>query len=59
MSAEVKTAEEAFAMIRSVRPSIVIRPEVRAALSEFEHQVRSSPSGTDSFVLAFDHGALS
>jgi len=59
MSGKVKTAEEAFAMIRRVRPSIVIRPEVRSALSEFEHRVRSSPDSTDSFVLALDHGALS
>jgi len=59
MSGKVKTAEEAFAMIRRVRPSVVIRPEVRSALSEFEHRVRSSPGGTGSFVLALDHGALS
>jgi Dual specificity phosphatase, catalytic domain/PAP2 superfamily len=59
MSGEVKTAEEAFAMIRRVRPSVVIRPEVLSALSEFEHRVRSSPNGTDSFVLAVNHGALS
>src|SRR6266480_1489990 len=59
MSGEVKTAEEAFAMIRRVRPSVVIRPEVLSALSEFEHRVHSSPGGTDSFVLALDHGALS
>jgi protein-tyrosine phosphatase len=59
MSGKVKTAEEAFAMIRRVRPSVVIRPEVRSALSEFEHRVRSSPSSTDSFVLALNHGALS
>ena len=59
MSGKVKTAEEAFAMIRRVRPSVVIRPEVRSALSEFEHRVRSSSGGTDSFVLALDHGALS
>ena len=59
MSGKVKTAEEAFAMIRRVRPSVVIRPEVRSALSEFEHRVRFSPGGTDSFVLALDHGALS
>jgi protein-tyrosine phosphatase/membrane-associated phospholipid phosphatase len=59
MSEKVKTAEEAFAMIRRVRPSVVIRPEVRSALSEFEHRVRFSPGGTDSFVLALDYGALS
>ena len=58
-SGKVKTAEEAFAMIRRVRPSVVIRPEVRSALSEFEHRVRSSASGLDSFVLALDHSALS
>jgi protein-tyrosine phosphatase/membrane-associated phospholipid phosphatase len=59
MSGKVKTAEEAFALIRRVRPSVVIRPEVRSALSEFEHRVRSSVGGTDSFVLALNHGALS
>jgi len=59
MSGKVKTAEEAFAMIRRVRPSVVIRTEVRSALSEFEHRVRFSPGGTGSFVLALDRGALS
>jgi protein phosphatase len=59
MSGQVKTAEEAFAMIRRVRPSVVIRSEVRSALSEFEHRVRLFPGGADSFVLAFDRGALS
>jgi protein phosphatase len=59
MSGRVETAEEAFAMIRRVRPSVVIRPEVRSALSEFERRVRSSSGGTDSFVLALDHDALS
>ena len=59
MSGKVKTAEEAFAMIRRVRPSVVIRPEVRSALSEFELRFRSSPSGADSFLLALDHGAHS
>lgn len=59
MSGKAKAAEEAFAIIRRVRPSIVIRPEVISALSEFEHRVRSSPGGTDSFILALDHGARS
>jgi len=59
MSGKVKTAEEAFAIIRHVRPSVVIRPEVHSALSEFEQRVRSSPGGMESFVLALDHGALS
>src|SRR5439155_1618135 len=38
MSGEVKTAEEAFAMIRRVRPSVVIRPEVLSALSDTTRQ---------------------
>jgi protein-tyrosine phosphatase/membrane-associated phospholipid phosphatase len=59
MSGKTQTAEEAFAMIRRVRPSVVIRPEVRFALSEFEHRVRFSPGGTDSFVLALDRSSLS
>jgi protein phosphatase len=46
MSGKAKTTEGAFAMIRRVRPSVVIRPEVVSALSEFEHQVRPSPGGT-------------
>jgi protein phosphatase len=59
MSGKVETAKEAFTMIRRVRPSVVIRPEVRSALSEFEHRVRSSAGSPDSFVLALNHGALS
>jgi protein phosphatase len=39
MSGKVKTAEEALAMIRRVRASVGIRPEVLSALSEFEHRV--------------------
>jgi protein phosphatase len=46
MSGDAKTAEEAFAKIRRVRPSVVIRPEVLSALFEFERQVRPSPSAT-------------
>jgi protein phosphatase len=42
MSRKAKTAEEAFAMIHRVRPSVVIRPEVLSAMSEFEHRVRLS-----------------
>ena len=45
-SGKVNTAEEAFAMIRRVRPSVVIRPEVLSALSEFAHRVRSTPGET-------------
>jgi membrane-associated phospholipid phosphatase len=44
MSGDAKTAEEAFAKIRRVRPSVVIRPAVLSALSEFERQVRPSRS---------------
>jgi len=42
MSGKAKTAEEAFAMIRRVRPSAVIRSEVLSALTEFEHGVLQS-----------------
>jgi len=59
VSGKANTAEEAFAIIRRVRPSIVIRPEVISALSEFAARPRSSPGGTDSFLLALDHGAPS
>ena len=59
MSGKANTAEEAFAIIRRVRPSVVIRPEVISALSEFDLRLRSSPDGTDSFLLALDHGARS
>jgi protein-tyrosine phosphatase len=46
MSGKVKTAEAAFAMIRRVRPSAVIRPEVISALSEFDVRVGSSVDAT-------------
>ena len=46
MSGTAKTSEDAFAMIRRVRPSVVIRPEVLAALFEFEHRTRSSLGGS-------------
>jgi protein-tyrosine phosphatase len=59
MSGKAKTAKEAFAMIRRARPSVVIRPEIISAMSEFEHRVLSSPLNHDSFVLALDRGALS
>jgi membrane-associated phospholipid phosphatase len=59
MSGKASTANEAFAIVRRVRPSIVIRPEVTAALSEFQSGLRSSPADADSFLLAFDHSTLS
>jgi len=46
ISGKVKNAEEAFAMIRRVRPSVVIRPEVLSALSQFEQGVHSSAERT-------------
>jgi protein-tyrosine phosphatase/membrane-associated phospholipid phosphatase len=59
MSGKAKTAEEAFTIIRRVRPSIVIRPEVISALSEFVSRPGSLRGDTDSFLLALDHGAAS
>jgi protein-tyrosine phosphatase len=59
MSEKANTAEEAFAIIHRVRPSVVIRPEVISALSEFATRPRSSPVDTESFLLALDHGAPS
>ena len=59
MSGTANTAKEAFAIIRRVRPSVVIRPEVISALSEFDRRLRSSSGETDSFLLASDHGARS
>ena len=52
LSGTVGTAEKAFALIRRARPSVVIRPEVAAALSEFESQFRRSSHGPEFFVLA-------
>jgi hypothetical protein len=45
MSGKANTAEEAFAIIRRARPSIVIRPEVVSALAGFElfHAQHFSP----------------
>jgi protein-tyrosine phosphatase len=57
MSGKANTSEEAFAIIRRVRPSIVIRPEAISALAEFDPRPCSSPGTTDSFLLALDHGA--
>ena len=59
MNGEANGAKEAFAIIRRVRPSVVIRPEVISALSKFDPRLRSFPGGTESFVLALDHGARS
>src|SRR5207249_2509108 len=45
MSGKANTVKEAFAIIRRVRPSVVIRPEVISALFEFDHRLRSAPGG--------------
>jgi predicted protein tyrosine phosphatase len=42
MSGNASDAEEALAIIRRARPSIVIRPEVISALSEFELYLRDT-----------------
>ncbi|HEX4708706.1 MAG TPA: dual specificity protein phosphatase family protein [Candidatus Udaeobacter sp.] len=57
MNRNAKSAEEAFMIIRRVRPSIVIRSEVVSALSEFASRARSLRGDADSFLLALDHGA--
>jgi protein-tyrosine phosphatase len=59
MSGKANTAEEAFAIIRRARPTVVIRREVISALSEFASRFRSSPAATDSFLLALDQGVRS
>ena len=59
MSGNASTAKEAFAIIRRVRPSIIIRLEVISALSEFASRPRCFRGGTDSFLLALDHGTAS
>src|SRR5882672_448119 len=46
MNGEANGAKEAFAIIRRVRPSVVIRPEVISALSKFDPRLRSFPGGT-------------
>ena len=55
MSGKAKTAGEALTIIRRVRPSIVIRPDVISAVADFVLRLRPSSDGTDSFLLALDH----
>src|SRR5436305_6387056 len=43
MSGTANTAKEAFAIIRRARPSVVIRPEVISAVSEFGLRLRHPP----------------
>jgi protein-tyrosine phosphatase len=59
MSAKADSAEEAFLIMRRVRPSIVIRPEVVTALCELECRLRLTPADPRSFLLASGSVALS
>jgi protein-tyrosine phosphatase/membrane-associated phospholipid phosphatase len=59
LNGNANSAEEAFTIIRRVRPSIIIRSEVIFALSEFASRPRSLRGDTESFLLALDHGAPS
>ena len=52
MSGNASDAEEALAIIRRARPSIVIRPEVISALSEFEFHLQDARICEESFLLA-------
>jgi protein-tyrosine phosphatase len=58
MSGRANTATEAFDIIRRARPGIVIRPEVIAALSEFQSRHQRTPANSQPFVLASDHPVL-
>ena len=57
MSNKASDLEEALRMIRRVRPSVVIRPEVISALTEFGHFVEELRLREESFLLASDHHA--
>jgi Dual specificity phosphatase, catalytic domain len=52
MSGKASDVDEAIAIIRQARPSVVIRPEVISALSGFELHLRGSRSREKSFLLA-------
>ena len=51
-SGKANHAAEAFGMIRQVRPSIIIRPEVMAALTRFERELSVCTNPEQIFVLA-------
>ena len=57
-SNKAKCAAEAFAKIRQVRPTVVIRSEVIAALDRFERELGQSTAATQTFVLASADQAL-
>jgi predicted protein tyrosine phosphatase len=48
------TASEAMAALRKGRPSIVIRPEIVSAVSEFASRHRAQPAAIGTFLLASD-----
>jgi protein-tyrosine phosphatase len=52
MSGEVRDVAEATSIIRRARPSVIIRPEVMTALSQFENHFRDQNSGPEPFLLA-------
>ena len=52
MSGKAGDVQDALAIIRRARPSIVIRPEVISALSEFELYLRKGRRREECFVLA-------
>jgi protein-tyrosine phosphatase len=58
MSGKARTADEAFDIIRRARPSIVIRPEVFAALSEFESERLRTLVSAQTFMLPSERRAL-
>jgi protein-tyrosine phosphatase len=57
MNGKANSADEAFAILRRIRPSIVIRSEVISALSEFTSRLRPCPVEAGCFLLALDEGA--
>jgi hypothetical protein len=48
------TASEAMAVLRTVRPSIVIRPEIVSVVTQFGSRHRAEPAPTETFLLASD-----
>jgi protein-tyrosine phosphatase len=58
MTGKATTAAEAIDVIRRARPSIVIRPEVVEALSEFESEHLRTFVSSRTFVLPSEHRAL-
>jgi predicted protein tyrosine phosphatase/membrane-associated phospholipid phosphatase len=52
-SNRAQSVDEALAMLRQVRPSIIVRPEIIAALSTFKRDLARRPAvASEAFVLA-------